>query len=90
MVQSAVRSFTTCVAAAVSRPGSPSVATRGSLVHEVFAEFARRHPQDLPPDPAERLLNLAVNAFAEIEAELEAEERAERLGDEARRAQQGK
>ena len=48
---------------------APSVATRGSLVHEVFAEFARRHPQDLPPDPAERLLNLAVNAFAEIEAE---------------------
>ena len=48
---------------------APSVATRGSLVHEVFAEFARRYPQDLPEDAAERLLNLAVNAFAEIEAE---------------------
>jgi ATP-dependent helicase/nuclease subunit B len=48
---------------------APSVATRGSLVHDVFAAFASRHPQDLPPDAAERLFNLAVNAFADIEAE---------------------
>ena len=48
---------------------APGVATRGSLVHDVFAEFAARHPADLPPDAAERLLNLAVNAFGEIEAE---------------------
>jgi len=48
---------------------APGVATRGSLVHDVFAEFASRHPKDLPPDSAERLLNLAVNAFADIEAE---------------------
>jgi ATP-dependent helicase/nuclease subunit B len=48
---------------------APSVATRGSLVHDVFAEFARRHPRDMPPDAAERLLNLAVNAFSDIEAE---------------------
>jgi ATP-dependent helicase/nuclease subunit B len=48
---------------------APSVATRGSLVHDVFAAFASRHPQDLPEDSAERLLNLAVNAFADIEAE---------------------
>jgi ATP-dependent helicase/nuclease subunit B len=38
-------------------------------VHDVFAEFASRHPKDLPPDSAVRLLNLAVNAFADIEAE---------------------
>jgi ATP-dependent helicase/nuclease subunit B len=48
---------------------APSVATRGSLVHDVFAAFASRHPRDLPPDAAERLFNLAVNAFADIEAE---------------------
>ena len=48
---------------------APSVATRGSLVHDVFAAFASRHPQDLPRDSAERLLNLAVNAFADIESE---------------------
>ncbi|MGT2486847.1 hypothetical protein ACU4GA_14535 [Methylobacterium oryzae CBMB20] len=42
---------------------APGVATRGSLVHDVFAEFAGRHPTDLPPDSAERLLNLAVNAL---------------------------
>ncbi|MFB0489311.1 ATP-dependent helicase/nuclease subunit B [Methylobacterium sp. OAE515] len=48
---------------------APGVATRGSLVHDVFAEFASRHPKDLPPDSAVRLLNLAVNAFADIEAE---------------------
>jgi ATP-dependent helicase/nuclease subunit B len=48
---------------------APSVATRGSLVHAVFAEFAHRHPEELPRDPEQRLLNLAVNAFAEIEAE---------------------
>ncbi|MEE7484707.1 double-strand break repair protein AddB [Methylobacterium oryzae] len=48
---------------------APGVATRGSLVHDVFAEFAGRHPTDLPPDAAERLLNLAVNAFGDIEAE---------------------
>jgi ATP-dependent helicase/nuclease subunit B len=48
---------------------APGVATRGSLVHEVFAEFARRFPRDLPRDAAERLFNLAVNAFGEIEAE---------------------
>lgn len=47
---------------------APGVATRGSLVHDVFAEFVDRHPKDLPPDSAERLLNLAVNAFADIEA----------------------
>ncbi|MGE8125628.1 double-strand break repair protein AddB [Methylobacterium sp. NPDC080182] len=48
---------------------APGVATRGSLVHDVFAEFASRHPKDLPPDSAERLLNFAVNAFGDIEAE---------------------
>ncbi|MCJ2017312.1 double-strand break repair protein AddB [Methylobacterium sp. E-065] len=48
---------------------APGVATRGSLVHEVFAEFARRHPRDLPRDATERLFDLALNAFAEIEAE---------------------
>lgn len=48
---------------------APGVATRGSLVHDVFAEFASRHPKDLPPDAAERLLNFAVNAFGDIEAE---------------------
>ncbi|SDM92266.1 ATP-dependent helicase/nuclease subunit B [Methylobacterium phyllostachyos] len=48
---------------------APGVATRGSLVHEVFADFARRHPQALPHDATVRLLNLAVNAFADIEAE---------------------
>ncbi|QGY01034.1 double-strand break repair protein AddB [Methylobacterium mesophilicum SR1.6/6] len=48
---------------------APGVATRGSLVHDVFAAFAARHSTTLPPDSAERLLNLAVNAFGDIEAE---------------------
>ncbi|MCJ2068794.1 double-strand break repair protein AddB [Methylobacterium sp. J-030] len=48
---------------------APGVATRGSLVHEVFAEFARRHPRDLPRDAVERLFDLAVNAFGDIEAD---------------------
>ncbi|CAM3210940.1 MULTISPECIES: double-strand break repair protein AddB [Methylobacterium] len=44
----------------------PSVATRGSLVHDIFSEFASAHPQGLPGQPEERLLAIATNAFGEI------------------------
>lgn len=44
----------------------PSVATRGSLVHDIFSEFASAHPQGLPGQPEERLLAIAANAFGEI------------------------
>ncbi|MGU3325883.1 double-strand break repair protein AddB [Methylobacterium mesophilicum] len=44
----------------------PSVATRGSLVHDIFSEFASAHPEGLPGQPEERLLGIATNAFGEI------------------------
>jgi ATP-dependent helicase/nuclease subunit B len=44
----------------------PSVATRGSLVHDIFAEFARLHPEGLPRRPEEHLFAIATNAFGEI------------------------
>ena len=44
----------------------PSVATRGSLVHDIFADFAQAHPQSLPKRPEERLYAIAANAFGDI------------------------
>jgi len=44
----------------------PSVATRGSLVHDIFAEFAQAHPEGLTQRPGEALSAIAINAFGEI------------------------
>ncbi|MCJ2092397.1 double-strand break repair protein AddB [Methylobacterium sp. J-072] len=44
----------------------PSVATRGSLVHDIFSEFASAHPDGLPGRPEEHLFAIATNAFGEI------------------------
>ncbi len=41
----------------------PSVAVRGSLVHDVLGTFAQAFPDALPPDAREQLLKLGREAF---------------------------
>ena len=44
----------------------PGAAERGSLVHQIFAEFAQAHPAVMPDRAAEHLFQIAYGAFAGI------------------------
>jgi ATP-dependent helicase/nuclease subunit B len=46
----------------------PDNAERGTLLHGILAEFARRFPERLPPDPAARLRELGETEFARLAA----------------------
>ena len=45
----------------------PSSADRGTIVHDILAGFASRHPGSLPPEADQLLLQLGLDAFRPIE-----------------------
>jgi ATP-dependent helicase/nuclease subunit B len=44
----------------------PDAAQRGSLLHDIFAQFVTRWPREMPPDPVRELVNTAYEQLGDV------------------------